>query len=210
MFTGIITGMGRVASLKRKGRTATLSLRADLGDVKVGDSISINGTCLTVTHLEKGIMDFDLSDETLNSTNLGELKPEDPVNLEPSLSANGKLGGHFVTGHVDAVGIIKKKIKDSDIIKLEISAPQHVMSLLVHKGSITVDGISLTVVDVLRDSFTVVIIPYTAEVTSIGIKGVGSSVNIETDIIGKYVMKYLKKEQGLMETLKAEGFLEKR
>lgn len=211
MFTGIITGMGKVVSFIKKGRTAVITLKADISDVKVGDSISINGTCLTVTGIDKGVMSFDLSEETLVSTNMSELKHGDPVNLEPSLPANGKLGGHFVTGHVDGIGKIRAKVKIGNTVKIEISAPEHVMGLLVRKGSVAVDGISLTVVDVLKDIFSVVIIPHTVSATTIGIKETDSSVNIETDIIGKYVLRFMGREAvrggALMKTLIEEGFV---
>ncbi|MBI4823252.1 MAG: riboflavin synthase [Nitrospirae bacterium] len=210
MFTGIITGMGKVVSFAKKGKTAVITLKSDMSDVSVGNSISINGTCLTVTSIEKGIMSFDLSEETLKSTNMSELKAGDSVNLEPSLSANGKLGGHFVTGHVDGIGRIRAKVKEADTMKIEITVAEHVMLHLVKKGSVAVDGISLTVVDVFKDSFTVVIIPHTALVTTIGTKGIGSSVNIETDIIGKYVLRFMQREteEGtLMSRLEEAGFV---
>ncbi|MDP2168635.1 MAG: riboflavin synthase [Thermodesulfovibrionales bacterium] len=215
MFTGLVAEMGTVVSLRRKGAAAVLSVSAPLVGVKIGDSISVSGACLTVTSSDSGILHFDLSDETLRSTNLVELKAGGRVNLEPSLRADGRLGGHFVTGHVDAVGSIRKKTKEGGMLKFEISAPPHVMELLVPKGSVALDGISLTVVDVLEDGFTIVIIPHTAVVTTIGSKSPGDGVNIETDIIGKYVYRILGRGEykgvhggsGLMGKLKEEGFL---
>jgi riboflavin synthase len=213
MFTGIVVELGEVVSLRKEGKTATLSLRTGRvsGDAALGDSISVNGACLTVTRVDDGVLVFDLSDETLESTTLGSLRPGDRVNLEPSLRADGKLGGHFVTGHVDAVGRIRDRAKEGNMLKFEIEGPGEVMELLVEKGSVSVDGISLTVVDVLRDSFTLVIIPHTAEVTTLGFKGKGDEVNLETDIIGKYVMRLLgihgKKDETLMRKLAEGGFL---
>ncbi len=165
-------------------------------------------------------LSFDLSDETLRSTNLGRLKRGDRVNLEASLSPASKIGGHFVTGHVDAVGTIRSKADIGDMLKIEISAPAKVMNFIVEKGSVAVDGISLTVVDVLNDGFTVVIIPHTAKLTTVGFKGAGDTVNIEADILGKYVAKFLNKDKGkdsllgespgatgLMNTLMSEGYI---
>jgi riboflavin synthase len=205
--------LGEVVSFEKKGRAAALAVRAGqvAGDAALGDSIAVNGACLTVTRVEDGVLSFDLSDETLGSTTLGWLKPPDRVNLEPSLRADGRLGGHFVTGHVDAVGRIGSRVKEGGMLRFEIGAPRPVMDLLVEKGSVAVDGISLTVVDVLRESFTLVIIPHTAEVTTLGFKGVGDAVNLEADIIGKYVMRLIGgkglRDAGLMNKLADGGFL---
>jgi riboflavin synthase len=213
MFTGIVLELGEVVSFEKKGGAAVLAVRAGqvAGDAALGDSIAVNGACLTVTRVEDGVLSFDLSDETLGSTTLGRLKPPARVNLEPSLRADGRLGGHFVTGHVDAVGRIGSRVKEGGMLRFEIGAPRLVMDLLVEKGSVAVDGISLTVVDVLRESFTLVIIPHTAEVTTLGFKGVGDAVNLEADIIGKYVMRLIGgkglRDAGLMNKLADGGFL---
>lgn len=210
MFTGLIIEMGEITSVKMRSGGAVLSLKAGeiAPDAKPGDSISVNGVCLTVIEKNSGVLSFDLSDETLNSTNMGRLKKGDRVNLEMSLSPDSKIGGHFVTGHVDAVGTMRSKADTGDMLKIEISAPAKVMNLLVEKGSVAVDGISLTVVDVLNDGFTIVIIPHTAKLTTIGFKGAGDTVNIEADILGKYVAKFLnkQKDETLMHTLREEGF----
>lgn len=216
MFTGIIIEMGAIVSVKKKPSGAAFSISADeiTKTAAIGDSIAINGVCLTVVTINGKQLFFDLSDETLNSTNLGELRPGDKVNLELSLRPDGKLGGHFVTGHVDSVGRIKSKTLVGDTYKIAIDAPHQVTSLLVEKGSVAVDGISLTVVDVFEDSFTIVIIPHTANVTTIGFKNAGDTVNLEADIIGKYVAKFLgtteKKNSGksLMESLVKAGYVE--
>lgn len=213
MFTGIIIEMGEVAALERKGGVTRLSLKSKevIKDAKIGDSVSINGTCLTIVEIKDDAMRFDLSDETLRSANLGSLRTGDRVNLEPSLRPDSRLGGHFVSGHVDDTGRIKSKIKMGDAFRIEIEVPEKVLQFLVEKGSVAVDGISLTVVDILRNSFTIVIIPHTAQLTTIGFKGPGDTVNIEVDIIGKYVAKFLNrsmdKDARFMKILSEGGFI---
>ena len=216
MFTGIITETGKVVSLRKKSPGALLALKAkEISAVSaIGDSIAINGVCLTVVSRDKDLLTFDISGETLSSTNLGQLSPGESVNLEPSLRPDSRIGGHFVTGHVDAAGIIRSRTIIGDTCKIEIEAPAKVVSLLVEKGSVAVDGISLTVVDVAENSFTVVIIPHTAGVTTIASRTVGASVNVEADIIGKYVARFLRKDgpsktkdEGLMKTLMSSGYI---
>lgn len=198
MFTGLILEMGEITSVKRRSGGAVLSLRADesASTAKLGDSISVNGVCLTVISKNNNVLSFDLSDETLQSTNLGSLKTGSRINLEPSLRPDSKIGGHFVTGHVDAAGRIRSKVNIGDMLKIEIEAPEKVTKFLVEKGSVALDGVSLTVVDVLSDGFTIVIIPHTAKLTTIGFKGIGDTVNLESDILGKYVAKFLNKDAG--------------
>ncbi len=213
MFTGLILEMGEIAAVKKRSGGAILSLKANevASAAELGDSISVSGVCLTVVSKNNNLLSFDLSDETLRSTNLGSLKTGARVNLEPSLRPDSKIGGHFVTGHVDAVGKMRSKTNIGDMLKIEIEAQAKVINLLVEKGSVAVDGISLTVVDVLRDGFTVVIIPHTAGLTTIGFKGVDDTVNIEADILGKYVAKFLNKEKdrdsGFMKTLTEGGYV---
>jgi riboflavin synthase len=213
MFTGIIVELGEVNALERRGGIVYLFLNSKevIKDAKIGDSISVNGTCLTLVEIKGSTIRFDLSDETLRSTNLGLLKPGDRVNLEPSLRPDSKLGGHFVSGHVDGTGRIRSKTEIGDTFKIEVEVPEEVMHFLVEKGSVAVDGISLTVVDILRDSFTIVIIPHTARLTTMGFKGPGDTVNVEVDIIGKYVSRFLNKsgnrDSRLMKTLTEEGFI---
>jgi riboflavin synthase len=213
LFTGLILEMGKITSVRRYSGGATLSLGANkvAYDAEHGDSISVNGVCLTVVSKDGNTLSFDLSEETLQSTNLGSLKTGDIINLEPSLSPDSKIGGHFVTGHVDAVGKIRSRVRIGDMMKFEIEAPANVMGFLVEKGSVAVDGISLTVVDILKDSFTVVIIPHTAKLTTMGFKGPGDTVNIEADIIGKYVAKLLNRDKNkdlrFMKTLMEEGYV---
>jgi len=213
LFTGLVIGMGEVATVKARSGGAVLSLKAGeiAAGAKLGDSIAINGVCLTVVEKKSDMLSFDISDETLRSTNLGSLKKGDRVNLETSLTPDSKIGGHFVTGHVDAIGSIRSKVNLGDMLKIEIGVPQKVVNFLVEKGSVAVDGISLTVVDVLNDGFTIVIIPHTAKLTTIGFKGAGDTVNIESDILGKYVAKFLNKTEksdlGLMKALTEGGYI---
>jgi riboflavin synthase len=211
LFTGLVVELGEVSSLMKKGNGARLYLDAkSLGQgAKLGDSIAINGTCLTVVEIRGNVLAFDISDETLRSTNLGELKARDSVNLEPALRLDERLGGHFVTGHIDGVGKIRTKALEGEVWKIVIEAEPWIAEYLIEKGSVSVDGISLTVVDVLRDGFSLVIIPHTAKLTTIGFKKPGDRVNIEVDILGKYVLKFLKKgkDANLMNTLKASGFV---
>lgn len=213
MFTGLIIEMGEITSILKRSGSALLSLKANeiAATANLGDSVSVNGVCLTVIKRKKNELSFDLSEETLRSTNLGSLKKGDRVNLEPSLSPTSKIGGHFVTGHVDTVGKIRTKVPFGDMMKFEIEAPSGVMHFLVEKGSVAVDGISLTVVDILKDSFTLVIIPHTAKLTTLGLKGAGDTVNIEVDILGKYVAKFLNKDADkdtkFMKTLMEEGYV---
>ena len=213
MFTGLIVDMGQVTSLGRRSGGATLSLRLREGIVNaaIGDSIAVNGTCLTVVDKYRDELSFDLSEETLQSTDLGNLKMGDMVNIEPSLRPDSKIGGHFVTGHIDSVGQIVKKIRLGDMLQFEFRASSYVMQHLVEKGSIAVDGISLTVVDILEDSFSVVVIPHTAKMTTLGQKEPGDSVNLEVDILSKYVARFLKKDRQqdsrLLNTLRENGYV---
>jgi len=211
LFTGLVVEMGEIASIAKRNDGARLYLNAGSvsADAQTGDSISVNGTCLTVVEIKGKTLGFDMSDETLRSTNLGSLRAKDRVNLEPSLRLDSKLGGHFVTGHIDGVGTIKSKSAAGDAHKIVIGAGKDITGFLVEKGSVAVDGISLTVVEVLSNGFSIVIIPHTAALTTIGVKGPGDTVNIEVDILGKYVSKFLHKGQdsGLMKALSEEGFM---
>lgn len=213
MFTGIIVEMGKVMAVEKRGGILNLSVRSGevIKDSRIGYSISVNGVCLTVVDIKDSDMRFELSEETLRASNLGLLKLGDSVNLEPSIRAGSRLGGHFVLGHVDGVGKIKSKTQMGDAFKLEIRISEDIMNFLVEKGSVAVDGISLTVVDILKDSFTVVIIPHTAILTTLGFKGPSDTVNVEVDIIGKYVSRLLRKgrkDSDLMKTLTEEGYIQ--
>ncbi len=218
MFTGLVVEMGEVLSVRRRSGGALLQLKADeiAAGADLGDSISVNGVCLTVVRNQHGALSFDLSDETLKSTNLGNLDSGNKVNLEPSLRPDSKIGGHFVTGHVDAIGTIHSRVKAGDMWKFAFKVPPTVTQYLVEKGSVAVDGISLTVVDILENRFTVVIIPHTAQLTTLGFKGKGETINVEADLLGKYVMKFLKKgavrdggDATFMQTLVEKGYVDR-
>ncbi len=202
--------MGEVVSLVKKENGARLALKTETlaDDAALGDSISVNGTCLTVVEIKGNTLSFDLSGETLLSTDIGRLKIKDRVNLEPALRLDAKLGGHFVTGHIDGVGKIKSKTLTGEVYKIIVTTEDRIADFLVEKGSVAVDGISLTVVEVFKNGFSIVIIPHTAHLTTIGFKTPGDMVNIEVDILGKYVSKFLSKgkDNGFMETLLREGF----
>jgi len=213
LFTGLILETGQTISLRKRTGGAILSLKANevAAMSGIGDSVSVNGVCLTVVNKNGNELSFDLSEETLRSTNLGGLRVGDGVNLEPSLRPDSKIGGHFVTGHVDAAGKVRSQTTAGDMMKFEIAAPGNVLRFLVEKGSVAVDGISLTVVDILKDGFTLVIIPHTAKMTTLGFKQPGETVNIEVDILGKYVAKFLNRagdgDTRFMKTLMEEGYI---
>ncbi|MBT6450184.1 MAG: riboflavin synthase [Verrucomicrobiales bacterium] len=196
MFTGIIEETGTVESIHPGDNSIrlTLKLRKTGGGLKVGDSLAVNGCCLTVAELTaKGrakTAQFDLLNETWNLTNLQHCRAGSLVNLERSLEAGGRLGGHFVTGHIDGVGKIITWEKTGDDHQLQIAAPEDVMRYVIHKGSIAVDGISLTVAAVEKGSFTIWIIPHTFESTALSERAVGDAVNLEADMLGKYVERF--------------------
>lgn len=194
MFTGIIEEIGTIKAVKRGNRSVVLEVQAEkvLEDLKVGDSIATNGVCLTVTYFTRGVFHADVMPETMSRSNLGELRAGDPVNLERALTLNGRLGGHIVSGHIDGTGKIVNKEKDENAIWISISADAELLRYVVDKGSITIDGISLTVVAVTGNGFTVSIIPHTQDETTLVKKQVGNTVNLENDIIAKYVEKLLR------------------
>lgn len=194
MFSGIIEELGSVVSIGPKGEGARLTIEAPKlrPGCAVGDSVAVNGVCLTIEAMASNTFGFDLSPETLKATNLGSLKPGEKINLEQALAVGDRLGGHFVQGHVDSIGRIVKRIETGAFTIFEISAEPEIVGLLIDKGSISVDGISLTVTKILPRGFEVVIIPHTALKTTLGFKGVGREVNLEADMIGKYVAKLTK------------------
>jgi riboflavin synthase len=210
MFTGIIEDVGTVNRISRKGEDALLIVDTamDLDDINIGDSISVSGACLTVT--EKGGKRFsaDVSAETLARTNLKSLKTGDKVNLEKALRLNSFLGGHLVLGHVDGIGKIQEKVSKANSIQFGLEIDAELGRYIVEKGSVAVDGISLTVNRCEKKRFYVNIIPHTARSTTLGFKKMADLVNIETDIIGKYVEKFLNPGKGIDMNLLAEhGFL---
>ncbi|MEM8923662.1 MAG: riboflavin synthase [Actinomycetota bacterium] len=186
MFTGIVEEMGSVASLE--GERLRIRARQVLEDVVLGASIAVNGCCLTVVDwdAEAGWFDVEVTEESFARTQLGDLAVDDPVNLERPVKLSDRLGGHLVQGHVDAVGVIVNPAPD-----LKVKVAENLHRYLVEKGSVTVDGISLTVVDPATDGFTVAVIPHTTEVTTLGRKGPGDRVNIEVDVMAKYAEKLL-------------------
>lgn len=199
MFSGIVEELGRVKAFKRKGGGgARMIIEAPVlrGEAAIGHSISINGVCLTVEEIDGADLGFDLSEETLRVTALGVLGAGDSVNLELSLKVGDRLGGHFVSGHVDEVGEIVGRRDEGDCTVFQIRAGAGIRDLLVERGSVSIDGISLTVTKVLPEAFEVVIIPHTAKMTTLGFKTVGDQVNLEADMIGKYVAKLLVERSG--------------
>ncbi|MCH8323561.1 MAG: riboflavin synthase [Thaumarchaeota archaeon] len=194
MFTGIVVGTGKVKNITKntKNRSA-VQMTVDLGKqakgLKMGQSVALNGVCLTVTKLSKHLGRFEMIDETTKKTDLGNLKIGSIVNIERSLKAGDRLEGHFVLGHVDGVGIIKKILKKPKEVQVWFEVPKKLAKYIVKKGSIAIDGISLTVVEVKKNLVSVSFIPHTIQVTNFKTKKVGDKVNIETDILGKYILK---------------------
>lgn len=192
MFTGIVEEVGEVMKVQRKGAASLFGIRAKFAhELKSGDSVNINGACLTVLSIQPPIFWVEAVEETIARTNLGSLKVGDKVNLERALAATGRLGGHFVQGHVDGTGVIAQIQTRLRSKVMRICCPRELMTFMVPKGSIAVDGVSLTVVDCGEDWFTVSLIPYTLEHTTLGIRKVGDVVNLEMDILAKYVGKLL-------------------
>ncbi|MFO1044669.1 MAG: riboflavin synthase [Planctomycetaceae bacterium] len=198
MFTGLVEGLGRVVATEPEtaGLRLIIAPPATMlgveGDrCQLGDSVAINGCCLTVIEIRHDCWAFQAGTETLSKTNLGSLKVNDCVNLERSLPVNGRLGGHFVQGHVDGVGQVDAIDREGDWVTMWFRVPEALARLMVSKGSVAVDGISLTVVNAEQNRFSVALIPHTLTVTTLGVRQVGDTVNIETDILGKYVQKLM-------------------
>jgi riboflavin synthase len=210
MFTGIVESMGTVKRLARKGEDARLFIDTsmNLDDLKIGDSIAINGACLTVTEKTGSIFSADVSAETMARTNIKLLKSGEKVNLEKSLRMNSFLGGHLVLGHVDGMGKIQEKIIKANSIQFGVEIDNELSRYVVEKGSVAVDGISLTVNSCEKNRIYVNMIPYTARNTTLEFKKVADLVNIETDIIAKYIEKFLTPGKGIdMNFLAEHGFL---
>lgn len=193
MFTGLIESLGRIVGIANQppGKRFTIQATAFANDVAIGDSIAINGCCLTVVQIGKDgdLFDFEAGEETLAKTNLGELRIRSRVNLERALATGDRLGGHYVTGHVDDVGALIERRDDPPWSNFRFRMPKRLASQVAAKGSIAIDGISLTVVDVDRDTFTVALIPHTLAATNLGKRKVGDRVNLETDLLAKYVQR---------------------
>ena len=213
MFTGLIECTGRLLELKAQGASAVLALSAHFpeSEVRIGDSIAVNGVCLTVTAFDGGRFLFDASPETISRTTFSLMRPGALLNLERALKMGDRLDGHIVTGHVDATATLKSRRQSGNSTVLSFSLHNDHSRLLVEKGSVAVDGISLTVSEVTTDSFSVVIIPHTLSGTTLGTLATGSPVNIETDVIAKYIARlsapYVKNGGLTMEKLAQNGFI---
>lgn len=193
MFTGIVEEIGEIKSIKRGSQSSELTVKASkvLGDTAIGDSIMTSGVCLTVTHIDHDSFKADVMSETLNRTTLGSLSIGSQLNLERALNLQTRLGGHMVSGHIDGTGVITKFRKDGNAVWVTVQADKDLLRYIIEKGSIAIDGISLTVVTVSDTDFQVSIIPHTGEETTLLKHRVGEKVNLECDLIGKYVEKLL-------------------
>ena len=193
MFTGIIEEIGKVQSI-RKGRDSaavSISARMILEGIRLGDSIAVNGVCLTVTSFSQSGFTADVMHETLNRSSLGSLRAGSPINLERAMPANGRFGGHIVSGHIDGTGTISAIAKDDNAVWYTVKAGPHVLKYIIEKGSVAIDGVSLTVAKVHNDGFSVSIIPHTAAQTILSEKRIDDVVNLENDCIAKYVERLL-------------------
>lgn len=193
MFTGIIEELGKLRGIKKGSKSALLDIEGTkvVADVRLGDSIAVNGVCLTVTGFTGNNFTADVMYETLQRTNLGALRPGEQVNLERALRVGDRLGGHIVSGHIDGVGSIVSQTREDIAVVTRIVASPEVLKYIIVKGSVAIDGISLTVVGVDQSSFAVSLIPHTAKLTTLGFKKTGDKVNLEGDVLGKYVERLL-------------------
>ena len=216
MFTGLIESVGKVQVLRRQGDSEQLRIISSVveGDLQFGESIAVNGACLTVTAWDQSSFSVDISPETMNCTTLGMLRPNQQVNLERALCLADRLGGHLVSGHIDCIATVRRRYQDQNAIRFDFAVPQKVMRYLVVKGSVAVDGISLTVNRVEHDMFSVAVIPHSVEKTTLKLCREGSQVNIETDLLGRYVERLLQgqknpqREENLdIDFLAKNGFL---
>jgi riboflavin synthase len=198
VFTGLVEAIGSVSKIERRGASTRIAFGSPWGltEIKAGDSIAVNGACLTVVDVDEKTFTADVSSETIARTTLGELKPTDPVNLERPLTPADRLGGHLVLGHVDGMATITGRQEEGGFITITFRTSEDLLLYIVEKGSVAVDGVSLTVNECKENGFSVAIIPLTSERTIISRKRVGDKVNIETDIIGKYVQRFLSGQQG--------------
>ncbi|MGE5255435.1 MAG: riboflavin synthase [Hyphomicrobiales bacterium] len=197
MFTGIIEGLGRIAAIRPSGQGKRLSVEADfdLSGIKIGDSISVSGACLTAVQITARRFEVDVSPETLARTTLGAARVGERVNLERALRLSDRIDGHLVSGHIDDTGVIDGREAAGNAVIVTVSVPVALTRFMIVKGSVAVDGISLTINSLEPDRFTVSIIPHTVELTTIGFKRKGERVNVETDMIGRYVEKFLSAKQ---------------
>ncbi len=211
MFTGIIEELGTVIKVEKGSNSSRLSIAADIilkeGEVKIGDSIAVNGVCLTVVQFSRKQFSADVMAETLSKSTLREIRSGDRVNLERAARLGDRMGGHLVQGHIDGTGIIVGREKNDIASVYWIQTTDDVLRYLVPKGSVAIDGISLTVVEVLADRFSVSLIPHTASMTTLGLKNNGDVVNLETDIIGRYVDRLLNRERARPQDSLSMNFL---
>ena len=193
MFTGLVEEIGTIYKIQKGVKSSIVSIQGNLifNDLQLGDSVAVNGVCLTAAYIANNIFDADVMHETLNRSTLGNLKTGSPVNLERAMPADGRFGGHIVSGHIDGMGKITKIRKDDNAVWYTIKTTKKIMDYIIEKGSIAIDGISLTVAEVSTETFGVSIIPHTAKTTILFKKVVGDSVNLENDIVGKYIGKLL-------------------
>lgn len=217
MFTGIVEEIGLVKEVVYGSKSIKLTIKCEkiMDDVKIGDSIAVNGICLTVASLDNGVFTADVMPQTMRKTNLGSLRAGEKVNLERALRPVDRMGGHVVSGHIDGTGVILSKEKEDNAIWLEISAPSDILKYIVVRGSVALDGVSLTAAYVDENCFKVSLIPHTASVTILGSKKPGDRINIECDMLGKYVEKLMsfnpqrkkdEKESVTMDFLREHGF----
>ena len=214
MFTGLVAELGTVQRLARQGSSYHLTVGAKkvLTNLKIGDSVAVNGACLTVVRMDEGGFTADVMPETVRLTNIGSLQPGSKVNLERTLRLCDGLDGHIVSGHVEGLGTISEQRPEGIAVVVTIATPPELLKYIIKKGSIAIDGISLTVTEVTDTSFSVSLIPHTAKETTLGFKKVGDSVNLETDILGKYVERMLtwnkQTQAGKADTLNMQTLLE--
>ena len=214
MFTGLVAELGTVQRLARQGSSYHLTVGAKkvLDNLKIGDSVAVNGVCLTVVRMDEGGFTADVMPETVRLTNIGSLQPGSKVNLERTLRLCDGLDGHIVSGHVEGLGTISEQRPEGIAVVVTIATPPELLKYIIKKGSIAIDGISLTVTEVTDTSFSVSLIPHTAKETTLGFKKVGDSVNLETDILGKYVERMLtwnkQTQAGKADTLNMQMLLE--
>lgn len=210
MFTGLVEEVGTICGIQKNAKSCVLEISASkvLEGTKIGDSIALNGVCLTVTTRKKTSYTVDVMAETMNRSTLGNLKIMDQVNLERAMPADGRFGGHIVSGHIDGTGVICEILPEDNAVWYKVKANSSILRYIVEKGSITIDGISLTVAKITDQDFSVSVIPHTREVTALVHRKVGDAVNLECDIIGKYIEKLLiPKEETKKESRITEAFL---
>ena len=211
MFTGIIEGLGSIAKVERsdQGMRLTVTSGFELDATKIGDSIAVNGACLTVVNISGNRFQVDVSPETLIKTTFNAVKIGERVNLERALKLSERIDGHLVSGHIDGIGTIKSKKNMGNAVIVTFEAPSSLMAYMIKKGSVAIDGISLTINNCDGNGFDVSIIPHTASITTIGFKNTGQKVNIETDMIGKYVEKFISRQKDETQSKESVSMLDR-